>query len=169
METLEQLIKQLSAKTHNQTTLNVFEIFPLVNTYTNEDWKNALTFENHKPKNTLLFQDEHLKVILIQWDSFQQSSKHGHPAGGGLVKVLSGNLVESLFDSHNPDKMISKQRLASGSISFVHDDIAHHIVENPSRQHAVSLHIYAPAIYVPGFAPANNVSMNNTIRVRKAA
>ena len=149
--------------------MNIFEIFPLVNTYTNGDWKNNLTFENHKPKNTLLFQDEYLKAMLIQWDSFQQSSKHGHPSGGGLVKVLSGNLVESLFDAQNPDKMIGKQRLITGSISFVHDDIAHHIIENPSRQHAVSLHIYAPAIYVPGFAPANKVSINNRTSLRKAA
>lgn len=169
MKTLDQLIEQLSSKVYQQSSLSVFELFPLVNAYTDEDWKTALTIENHKPKNTLLFQDEYMKMLLIHWDSFQQSSKHGHPGGGGLVKVLSGTLVESLFDSQNPDKMIGKHRLSTGNISFVHDDIAHHMVENPSRQSAISLHIYAPAIYVPGFAPVQNTLAKGQMNLRKAA
>lgn len=154
MKTLEQLIQQLTIKVQQKAKVNIFELFPLVKAYANNDWETSLLTENHKPKNTLLYHDEQLKVILIHWNSFQKSSKHGHPGGGGLLKVLSGTLIESLFDPQNTEMMTGKHRYTAGDIAFIHDDIAHHIVENPKRTSAVSLHIYSPALYVPGFAPA---------------
>lgn len=157
MKTLESLIKQLAYTVQNNNSVNIFELFAPLKSYTNEDWKEELTFENGQAKNTLLFQNEQLKVILIHWDSFQKSKKHGHPAGGGLIKVLSGNLVETLFDPTDPDHMIGKQRYGAGNISFVHDDMAHHMVENPARTPAVSLHVYAPAVYIPGFVSAERI------------
>lgn len=169
MKTLEQFIQQLYGKAYNKKSLSVYEFLPLLKSYESEDWKSLLRIKNQKPQNTLLFQDDYLKVLLIQWDSFQQSKKHGHPNGGGLIKVLSGNLVESLFDTQQPDQLIGKNWLRTESISFVHDDVAQHIVENPSHEPAVSLHVYAPAIYIPGFVSASKAALRKNKRVGVAA
>ncbi len=169
MKILEHLIQQLNSKVENNDRVNVFEFFPLLKNYSSEDWKAALEVDNGHPKTTVLFQDEQLKVILIYWDSFQKSKKHGHQNGGGLIKVLSGTVIESLFDPTDSDHMIGKQRYTAGNITFIHDDIAHHIVENPSRMPAVSLHIYSPAIYIPDFAPVNNTIPYEPLKLRTAA
>lgn len=169
MKTLEQLIQQLNTKVHAKDQVNIYDLFAPLQNYTQEDWKKVLRMENGQTKNTLLYLDEKLKVILIHWNSFQQSEKHGHPAGGGLIKVLSGTLVESLYDPANPNRLIGKHRYNAGNISFVHDDIAYHAVENPGRMPAVSLHIYSPTIYVPGFAPVNSVFQYQYSRVSVAA
>jgi len=147
MKQLKQLVEKITTQIQNNGIINVLELKPLFKEYAGEDWQKFLKVENGKTENTILFQDEQVKLVLIYWDAFQKSKKHGHPEGGGLIKILSGNLVETRFDPIDTDIIIGKHNYAPGNISYIHDRAAYHVVENPTNIPAVSLHVYSPGIY----------------------
>ena len=147
MKHLQQLIEKIKTQVENNGIVNVLELKPLFKEYAGKDWKNQLTIKDNKPENTILIQNEQIKVVLIYWDAYKKSKKHGHPEGGGLIKLLSGNLIETRFDPENTDTVIGKQLFTAGKMTYIHDRLAYHTVENPSDEPAVSLHVYSPGIY----------------------
>ena len=141
MKAIPQLIKHLKKALLDPDIETIQDLQPLI--ASNQlDWEGLLKKENGHPKNTVLIHDEVIKVILIHWNPKQKSSKHGHPEVGGLVKVLSGTLKETLFDPEDTDKVIGEGIYKEGNISYIHDDIAFHTIENVGDAPAVSLHVY---------------------------
>ena len=147
MKQLPRLIQAINMKVSNNGIEDVLDLRSLIESYQGSDWKDLLKMENGEPVNTVLFQNEQYKLMLICWKGFQRSKKHGHPEGGGLIKVLSGNLLETRFDPADPDRMTGKHYYSEGLVSYIHDSVAYHIVENPYMTPAVSLHLYSPGIY----------------------
>ena len=147
MQPLQQLLENINTQVENNGIINVLELRHLLKGYSGEDWSKHLKSENGKPATTVLVQNEQVKVVLIYWDAYKKSKKHGHPAGGGLIKLLSGNLIETRFDPENTDSVIGKYQYSAGNMSYIHDRLAYHTVENPSDEPAVSLHVYSQGIY----------------------
>ncbi|MEZ4952807.1 MAG: cysteine dioxygenase family protein [Saprospiraceae bacterium] len=141
MKQLPQLIYQLKSKAQITGIDNVLEILAEFETYRGDDWKTY--FEKKEPTNVLLLLESDLKLTLIYWPAFQKSNKHKHPPGGGLMRVLSGQLQETRFDPTNPEKELGKYECPTGALTYIHDELALHVVENPNRMPAVSLHVYA--------------------------
>ncbi len=126
---------------HLKSVPNVLGLLADFEKYNGNDWEKY--FDNKNQMNTVLFHDDHLKMILIFWKGFQKSKKHGHPPGGGLMRVLSGNLFETRFDPFAPEKVLGKYECPVGALSYIHDELALHVVENPNETPAISLHVYA--------------------------
>ena len=147
MQTLARTIELIKAQVEKKGNLNVRELGTIFAEYSATDWKKYLTVEDGQLKNTILHQDKHLKMILICWKPGQKSSKHGHPAGGGLIRVLSGQLFEIRFDPKDQDLETGKYVYGpQGQAAYIHDNEAFHIVENAGREMAFSLHLYSQGI-----------------------
>ena len=151
MKTISQLILQLKAQSCIHE--NVLPLYPLFEDYRGLDWKGYLS---SGANTAVLHQDERFRLSLIGWDGFQKSKKHGHPEGGGLMKLLSRALLETRFDPIFPEQIIGKHRYEPGDLAYIHDEIAYHIVENPFPQPAVSLHLYAPGNYASKVMPPDS-------------
>jgi len=119
--------------------LSYFEKLDLPN------WKAMLNYNNGSPETTVLYESDDLKLALIYWNGYQESSIHGHPDGGGLIKVLEGALLETRHDPVESEEVVDVQVMRMGAISYIHDMLAHHKVSNPMNSPAVSLHIYRKA------------------------
>lgn len=143
MKTLRQLIRALETQTPGNKEKDVLYLLSRFNACGGEDWREYVT----GPGNTPLFQNEHFRLVLIYWEGYARSKKHGHPEGGCLLKVLSGRLTEARFDPFEPQRMVGEFHFSRGEVSYIHDALAYHIVENPVAEPAVSLHIYSPGIY----------------------
>ena len=159
MKTLNELIYQNKIKSQASRFNNVRQLEALIKSYNGLDWRQHLKTENGKPANTVLLQNEQVKVILIFWEAGQRSKKHGHAEGGGLIKPLTGILKEIRFDPNNTDHIIAEHIYTPGQQSYIHDSIAYHIVENPGLVPAVSLHVYASGISTTKEIELNNYSM----------
>jgi predicted metal-dependent enzyme (double-stranded beta helix superfamily) len=147
MKSLARTIELIKAQVQEKGNLNVRELETIFTGYSGTDWKNYLTTENGQLKNTILHEDEHLKMLLICWRPGQKSSKHGHPAGGGLIRVLSGQLSETRFDPVDQDIETGTFRYnPEDEAAYIHDDEAYHVVENPGQGIAFSLHLYSHGI-----------------------
>lgn len=118
------------------------ELKLLLNAYHGNDWQNYIGMTDNTPKTKILLENEHIKLLIIRWGGFQKTNKHGHPGGGGALKVLSGILLETRFDPIDTDRMIGKYHYFKDAITSIHDTEAYHIVENPVEQPAFSLHLY---------------------------
>lgn len=169
MKHLGQLIEKINKQVQNNGIINVLELQPLLKKYSGKDWKKHLKLENNKPATTILMQNEQVKVVLIYWDAYKKSKKHGHPEGGGLMKLLSGNLIETRFDPENTDQVIGKHHYTSENIAYIHDRIAFHTVENPRNTPAVSLHVYSPGIYASRVIEDNNTKKAVELSLSTAA
>ena len=122
------------------------DILHLLSTFEQVDtsaFEQCMTNEAGGPQTTTLYLSEQIKLILIYWEGLKSSTVHGHPGGGGLVKVLSGRLRETRFDPDDPSLEIDSGVLEEGSLGYVHDVLAWHKVENADTTPAVSLHIYS--------------------------
>lgn len=149
MKTLKGTVDRIKKIVQREGNRNVRSLEQLFMNYPGTDWKELLEYKNGKPINTVLHQDKHLKILLICWEGGQKSKKHGHPAGGGLIRVMSGTLLETRFDPQQENHMTGRYYLDPNSgAAYIHDDEALHIVENPSDEPAVSLHMYSYGIAV---------------------
>ena len=140
MKQLPQLIHQLKRQVQLNNIKNVLDLLPDFEKYNGKDWKKY--FSKNNPTNKILFENNGLKLILIYWNAFQKSSKHGHPPGGGLMRVLCGQLFETRFDPFDPEKELGQFICPTGALSYIHDELALHVVENRMGVAAVSLHVY---------------------------
>ncbi len=169
MKRLQNLIEKINNQVQNNGIVNVLELKPLFKKYTGADWEKHLKHENGQPATTVLLQNEQVKVILIYWDAFKKSKKHGHPEGGGLIKLLSGSLLETRFDPGNPETIIGEHHFSAGNMTYIHDRVAYHTVENPSDEPAISLHVYSPGIYSSMVIEDNNLPETAGLAMSKAA
>ncbi len=91
--------------------------------------------------NTVLLDDEFMKISLIHWSPGKFSSIHGHPVGGCLLKVLHGEVNETRYDPQSCFITGSKA-LGVGNVAYIDDTIALHRVGNTSGSSAISIHAY---------------------------
>jgi predicted metal-dependent enzyme (double-stranded beta helix superfamily) len=142
MKTVHQLIQKIKTTSQESAFDNAMHLHDIMKEYNAEDWKKVLNTNDGKPVNTILLEDDCIKLLLIYWAPGQRSSKHGHPPGGGIIKLLSGSLKETLFDPKAPEQILGVQTYTPGKMAYIHDSIALHIVENLTDSPSVSLHVY---------------------------
>ncbi|PHN01632.1 cysteine dioxygenase [Flavilitoribacter nigricans] len=149
MKSLKQTVEEIKAIVKQEGNHNVRTLASLFTAYPGTDWKQHINYENGVPVTTVLHQDKHLKMLLICWEGGQKSKKHGHPEGGGLIRVLSGTLLETRFAPDDENRMTGiYDYTARSGPAYIHDSEAFHIVENATDEPAVSLHLYSYGLTV---------------------
>ena len=142
MKTLDQLIQTLNVETKDKGINNALDLLSPFAMYNGEDWKKYYEAGKNEFQYAVLHKDEHMKLLLIYWNSFRKSEKHGHMKGGGLMKVLSGQVVETRFDPDDDEKVLGIFSYSEGDFSYIHDALGSHVVENREQIPAISLHLY---------------------------
>ena len=120
---------------------DVMDLIPYFEAYAPEHWEDMTHDATGHAENATLYESDQLRLVLIHWDGRQQSSVHGHAGGGGLIKVLDGELEETRFDPEDR-QVTGRFRYHPGEITYIHDMIALHQVRNPDDTPAYSLHLY---------------------------
>ena len=82
----------------------------------------------------------------IVWNPQSITPIHGHNSRGCFVLVTEGKLIESVYVRENGEpKIVDVKVLSPGDITYNHDAIGFHVMENDSETHkAVTLHCYHP-------------------------
>lgn len=100
-----------------------------------------------KYKRTVLFQNNDVEVILIDWDTESETPIHDHGKSRGLIKVLKGSLREEVFLLHKkfPMEKAYSRFYRSGSVVLEFPNFIH-CMKNAGKTRARSLHIYTPPL-----------------------
>ncbi|KAI7866335.1 RmlC-like cupin domain-containing protein [Spinellus fusiger] len=136
--------------------INVSEIIDLMQTYRSDrmDWRPYTLFDPSRPYTRNLVDDGNGKfnLMILAWNQGQHSPIHSHDGSHCVMKILEGELQETLFDWPQSEEGESEALVIlkdtfyrSDQVTYVHDKIGLHRVTNPSAQKgAVSLHLYTP-------------------------
>ncbi|OAD66319.1 hypothetical protein PHYBLDRAFT_7545, partial [Phycomyces blakesleeanus NRRL 1555(-)] len=133
------------------------EIIRLMEQYSSnsKDWAKYAMFDHSRAYTRNLIDDGNGKfnLMILAWSKNQQSPIHNHSGSHCIMKILDGELQETLYDWPNRPSIdggvplnVSRDTMYhANQVTYVHDSIGLHRIKNPSQQQgAVSLHLYTP-------------------------
>lgn len=116
------------------------------------EWGQYTNFVGNRYTRTLVGCDPKFVVLLLCWEKGQMSPIHCHARSSCWVKVLSGQLQESIYEFPQTEDGAAPLRLTSESIfgenqaTYMEDSYGVHRMGNPRDDiPCVSLHVYSPA------------------------
>nr|ACF24552.1 cysteine dioxygenase [Gymnochlora stellata] len=116
-----------------------------------KEWEQYTNFVGHCYTRTLVGIDPNFVVLLLSWGKGQESPIHCHSNSSCWVKVLDGELKESVFQSpenpgSKPLKLTAQEIYSPNQATYIDDTHGVHQMGNARTDHpCVSLHVYAPA------------------------
>lgn len=151
-ESLDDLIKILH-KLFEGDTVNVDEVQSVMESYDTkpQEWMKYAKFDPHRYTRNLVDEGNgKFNLMILCWGEGHGSSIHDHTDSHCFMKLLQGQLKETLFewpDAKNHGDMVQKSQrtLQENQVAYINDSIGLHRVENFSHTEcAASLHLYSP-------------------------
>jgi uncharacterized cupin superfamily protein len=107
-------------------------------------WPGALDTESRSWR--LMARTDDFDAWLIAWPKGGKVELHDHGSSTGAVSVISGALVEAVpwRDDTGRLSLVRHELQAGATLGFGAGHV--HDVTNESDQHALSLHVYSPAL-----------------------
>lgn len=114
-----------------------------------EEIKTHALFSERKYARNLVHKTDRFEIMIMCWNSGQRSSIHDHAGSLGGLRILSGELSESLFEKA-PNGMIKSLRSVDYSVGDIRVEETHLIhqisnLQGENRQ-SISVHIYLPPL-----------------------
>lgn len=123
----------------NSTALVFLPIMERTATFSVDQWAHLA---DRPDGREVLLDNEFLKVVLIRWAPGAASDLHGHPKGGGVIKVLEGAIAEARYNTLESTTPFSEHIYRRQATSYIDDTMGMHTVANPFAEPAVTLHAY---------------------------
>ncbi|XP_034727667.1 cysteine dioxygenase type 1 isoform X1 [Etheostoma cragini] len=167
-KSLDELIKILH-KIFESDSINVEEVQDIMEAYDSnpQDWmryakfdqystfdgcskKSNRTWKNRYTRNLVDEGNGKFNLMILCWGEGHGSSIHDHTDSHCFMKLLQGQLKETLFewpDNKSQGEMVQKSQriLQENKVAYINDSIGLHRVENGSHTEcAASLHLYSP-------------------------
>ncbi|XP_034397568.1 cysteine dioxygenase type 1 [Cyclopterus lumpus] len=151
-ETLDDLIQTLH-KIFESDSINVEEVQDIMEAYeTNpQEWMKYAKFDQYRYTRNLVDEGNgKFNLMILCWGEGHGSSIHDHTDSHCFMKLLQGQLKETLFhwpESKSQGPMVQKSQriLQENTVAYINDSLGLHRVENGSHTEcAVSLHLYSP-------------------------
>jgi cysteine dioxygenase len=114
----------------------------LLECYNCEDWLSYINPNTTGISKNTAYLSFNIEVIIISWSGDYETLPHNHASNGCWLKLLSGELIETLYN-HQIEKVGSKN-ISSNQVSFMHNDFGYHSIKNKLNSNCYSLHIYSP-------------------------
>jgi cysteine dioxygenase len=106
-------------------------------------------FSDQRYARNLVHKDRHFEIMIMCWKAGQRSSIHDHAGSLGGIKILQGELTESVFGK-GANGMIKSLSSADYAIegTRVEETALIHQISNLQAEHGrtVSVHIYVPPL-----------------------
>lgn len=136
---------------------NVARITKILESYRSipQDWKEYALFDPTKYTRNLVDDGNGRYSLVIQcWGPGQESQIQDHSLGHCIMKILHGELYETVYEmpnalqiSQSEPLIVKKEQLHSfNSVSHISNRIGLQKISNKSAIPAVSIHLYSPIV-----------------------
>mmetsp|Transcript_127985 Transcript_127985/g.190673 ORF Transcript_127985/g.190673 Transcript_127985/m.190673 type:complete len:799 (-) Transcript_127985:48-2444(-) len=116
-----------------------------------KEWTQYAKFAKGRYTRNLIAYDEKFTILLLCWEKGQKSPIHDHSGSNCWVKVLDGEVEESLYDLAEDGlttTLRSCRKFQPGAIAYINDSYGVHKMGNANEDRvAISLHVYSPAYH----------------------
>ncbi|KAG2734070.1 hypothetical protein G9P44_003595 [Scheffersomyces stipitis] len=133
--------------------IDINEVRRIMENYTSNDmdWlKMALhDVSRNYSRNGIININNNANLLILVWSPGKSSAIHDHAKAHCCMKILSGELVESLYefpqDEGSHMKCVKQTTMHRDEVGYISDNIGLHKISNPqSDKVSVSLHLYTP-------------------------
>jgi sulfinoalanine decarboxylase/sulfinoalanine decarboxylase/aspartate 1-decarboxylase len=93
-----------------------------------------------------LANNDDCELILLCWDEGQKTPIHSHDGQKCWVYFAKGEFEEYLYAKGDKNRLLHKNRVEEGQVTFLTDEIGFHSLENRSSGLGMTLHLYANPI-----------------------
>ncbi|KAK6457400.1 Cdg1 cysteine dioxygenase [Scheffersomyces xylosifermentans] len=148
--------------------VDIEQVRALMESYTSNDL-DWLKLALHDPsrnysRNGIINLNGNANLLILVWSPGKSSAIHDHAKAHCCMKILSGELMESLYEFPHGEgsklKCKKETLLQRDVVGYISDNIGLHKISNPSNDKiAVSLHLYTPpyaALYGCSMYEASN-------------
>ena len=123
-------------------------------------------FSEQRYARNLVYKTDRFELMVMCWNAGQRSSIHDHAGSLGGIKILQGELTESLFEKA-PNGMIrslSSLDYAAGDNRVEETSLIHQIsnLQEDDRR-AISVHIYVPPLVRMNIYSLEDPSVRNVL------
>ncbi|KAG7666345.1 uncharacterized protein J8A68_000114 [[Candida] subhashii] len=114
------------------------------------DWEKLALYDPSRAysRNGIINLNGNANLLILVWAPGKSSAIHDHANAHCCMKILAGELVESLYDvPTNEGKLEVKKKttLNRDEVGYISDNIGLHRISNPLTDRvSVSLHLYTP-------------------------
>jgi quercetin dioxygenase-like cupin family protein len=102
---------------------------------------------------TVLYSDDNVDVVLIEWPPGVRSPAHDHGISHGMIRILEGSVYCDNF-SKKTKKFISRLVGRKGDMLFETPDIVHIMGNQSQTKRALAIHIYTPPLKMKTYTDA---------------
>ena len=150
-KTLNDLATQISEwiSQNGVENFHLSKLLPLLAKYEGSDWSmcQSTHLKDYCRHRKELAQIEHYgvvyEILILTWNPESGTPVHNHPNTGCIYKILSGELMEDIYDSEQKQSTRLKSSwLKKGDCGYIDDTIGFHRIWNPTKTPSVSVHIY---------------------------
>lgn len=112
------------------------------------EFKKYATWSENSYTRNCIAENEDFELILICWNKEESTEIHDHGGEECWVYFVEGNFKENIFKEGETGKLkiIKKNKMRPGDISYMIDFMGYHNLENASSKRSMSLHLYAKPI-----------------------
>ena len=123
-------------------------------------------FSERRYARNLVHKTDCFEIMIMGWNSGQRSSIHDHAGALGGLKVLHGELTESLFEKapNGMIKSLSSVDYSVGAMRVEETHLIHQIsnLQGENRQ-SISVHIYVPPLVRMNVYSLEDPSVRNVL------
>jgi cysteine dioxygenase len=118
---------------------------------THDDWKCFVLFDRERYTRNLLHRCASFELLLLCWESEQESPIHDHAQQDCWMAVLEGELEEQHYVTPRAGDRAClrtgrRTTVTRGGVSFIQDGIALHRIRPLGGARGTSLHLYSRPI-----------------------
>ncbi|CAK9437534.1 uncharacterized protein LODBEIA_P19120 [Lodderomyces beijingensis] len=149
-----QLIDSLrdELKGHGLTSadIDIKKIKQIMESYHSDpaDWAHLALHDPSRnySRNGIVNINGNANLLILVWSPRRSSAIHDHANAHCCMKILQGELTESLYrlDSESKPQLFQETTLNKQDVGYIADDIGLHKITNTSNEASVSLHLYTP-------------------------
>lgn len=111
------------------------------------EFEEFATWEDGGYTRNCIARRDNFEFILLCWDAGAKTPIHGHNGQNCWVYQVSGSASEKRFkQTHYGFELTNHTTLNEGKITYMHDRMGYHTLENPSNNPSMTLHVYANPI-----------------------
>jgi cysteine dioxygenase len=143
----EKISQQLQSSSSSSLSVSLDSptISDIMQQYDGSDWHDHVEFSSTKYNKKVVLKNDVAELMIISWETGQQTLVHDHPENGCILKVVQGDLIENRY-SKDAEIWLNTTVLGENDVSFSKGkEIVHQIT---SICRSVSIHIYSPPNYV---------------------
>lgn len=135
---------------HNELNsgAKLINLYKLLKKYSDNDWKKYIKINEKTYNREKIYDCDLFDIYIITWNIGQKSLIHNHAENGCILRVLQGELVETMYDYNLNFLETNIFDDLENNISYMDNTIGLHKIENNGVEIAVSLHIYSPPNHI---------------------